>query len=82
MRMMNPAAANLADNKKAELANGLENLDLKAVKITDLSPTEYKGTLDVAAAKTWDAAPGQMPWMKYALWGAAAYLVYKFVLKK
>tara|TARA_R110002110_G_scaffold349379_2_gene559554 strand:- start:559 stop:810 length:252 start_codon:yes stop_codon:yes gene_type:complete len=63
-------------------AHNLDNVTLTATKIDTMLPGELTEVMDQAAAQSWDAGTETAPWMKYALYGAAAYFIYKFVLKK
>ena len=66
---------------KAKAMHELDNLTLDTKKVILQMPDSTK-VMDQAAAETWNVAQADQPWMKYALWGAAAFLIYKFVLKK
>ena len=35
--------------------------------------------MNASAVQTWD---NNTPWLKYAMWGAGAWLIWKYVLKK
>lgn len=70
------------DAKKHQAANDLDSsrltLDTKQV----LAPGDMTNVLDQAAAESWNVTTAETPWMTYALYGAAAYLVWKLVFKK
>ena len=65
-------------------ADSLDNLSITATKVDTMVPGDMDMTsvMDQAAAESWDAAVPTSPYLKYALYAAAAYAIYKFVLKK
>jgi len=63
-------------------ASDLDNLTLTATKVDTMIPGDLTNVMDQAAAQSWSGGADSSSWMKYALYGVAAYAFYKFVLKK
>ena len=63
-------------------ADSLDNLTITKVDTMLPGDMDMTSVMDQAAAESWDAAVPTSPYLKYALYAAAAYAIYKFVLKK
>lgn len=85
MKFIDTAVKNFQD-KKTELANTLSDADIQvtATRVDDLdlsklTPQMETDLMNASAVQTWD---NNTPWLKYAMWGAGAWLIWKYVLKK
>lgn len=69
------------DKAKLNAGNSLDNVTLTAKQVDVMAPGEYTDVMDRAATETWTNGAMSQPWMKYALYGAAAFFLWKFLKK-